>query len=365
MKGAESDGSGNRKSNRTSAKCPISNSVKRLAVMAMAAGVFSALYNTSAIAQDGAAPAGKQVRMVIGFGPGGGYDRWGRNLARFMGRHLPGNPTIVPQNMPGAGSIVALNWLSSVAPKDGSVMAIVARDAPLAPLSGMSQARFDPLKLSWIGTPTKETNVCIVHKDAPVKSVADLLKTEALMGDTGPGTGTHTYPIVLRELLGFKFRLIAGYPSSTDVFIAMERGESHGICESLDSVTGKKPTWIKDKTVTILFQAGDKPDPKIPGVPSIYEFAKNDEELKALRFLYAGQGIGRPFVAPPGVSADVLKTLRDAFNKTMLDKEFLADAEKQQLDVDPETGETLDTLIKEIYATPKDIIEKVGALIKK
>jgi len=244
-------------------------------------------------------------------------------------------------------------------------MAIVARDAPLAPLSGMAQARFDPLQLSWIGTPTTETNVCITYKNSPVKTVADLLKTEALMGDTGPGTGTHTYPIVLRELLGFKFKLIAGYPSSSDVFIAMERGEAHGICESLDSVTGKKPTWIKDGSVNVLFQAGDKLDPKIPGVPSIYDFAKTEEEKKALRFLYAGQGIGRPFVAPPGVSPQVLRTLRDAFNKTMQDEEFKADAAKQQLDLEPQTGEDLERLIKEIYATPKDIIEKVGALIKK
>ncbi len=341
-----------------------SQAAKYAALLALSLASLMPIASLPAQAQDNAAGSGKQVRMVIGFGPGGGYDRWGRNLARFMGKYLPGSPTIVPQNMPGAGSIVALNWLSSVAPKDGSVMAIVARDAPLAPLSGMGQARFDPLKMSWIGTPTKETNVCIVHKDSPIKSVADLSKTEALMGDTGPGTGTHTYPIVLRDLLGFKFRLIAGYPSSTDVFIAMERGETHGICESLDSVTGKKPTWISDKTVTVLFQAGDKPDPKIPGVPSIYDFARNEEERKSLRFLYAGQGIGRPFVAPPGLPADVLKSLRDAFNMTMKDKEFRSESAKQQLDIDPETGEELERLIREIYATPKDIVDKVSALIK-
>lgn len=341
-------------------KLAMSKTFAGIAAIAATAALGGTLLVTPAIAQDG-----KQVRMIIGFGPGGGYDRWGRNLARFIGKHLPGNPTVVPQNMPGAGSIVALNWLSSVAPKDGSVMAIVARDAPLQPLSGMTQARFDPLKLSWIGTPTTETNVCIVNRNAPAQSVAELLKSEVLMGDTGPGTGTHTYPIVLRELLGYKFKLIAGYPSSSDVFIAMERNEAHGICESLDSVTGKKPTWIKDKTVTVLFQAGDKPDPKIPDVPSIYDFAQNEEQKKALRYLYAGQGIGRPFVAPPGVPADVLRTLRDAFNKTMKDPEFIADAHKQQLDVEPRTGEELEALVKEIYSTPKEIIDKVGALIKK
>lgn len=331
-----------------------------LAIVAAAIFAAPAVQPAPAWAQDA-----KQIRMVIGFGPGGGYDRWGRNVARFIGKHLPGNPSVVPQNMPGAGSIVALNWLASVAPRDGSVIAIVARDAPLAPLAGMAQARFDPLKLTWIGTPTTETNVCVVHKSAPAHTIAELRRTQVLMGDTGPGTGTHTYPIVLRELLGFQFKLIAGYPASTDVFIAMERGEAHGICESLDSLITRKPTWIRDKTVTVLFQAGDRIDPKIPDVPSVYEFATTEQQKKALRFLYAGQGIGRPFVAPPGLAGDIARTLREAFNKTMQDAEFIADAQKQQLELSPRTGEELLALAQEIYATPKEIIDSVSALIRK
>ncbi|MGE3246271.1 MAG: Bug family tripartite tricarboxylate transporter substrate binding protein [Beijerinckiaceae bacterium] len=306
----------------------------------------------------------KQVKMVIGFGPGGGYDRWARTIAQYIGNHLPGKPTVVSQNMPGAGSFVALNWLASIAPKDGSVIAAVARDAPLGPLTGNKNARFDTLKLSWIGTPTSETNVCIAHKNAKVKSVEDLMKQELLVADTGPGTGTHVYPIVLREILGMKFKLISGYQSSSTAFLAMERGEVDGICESYDSVGNKKPDWIPNGTVKVLFQAGTAPEPHIKA-PYILDFAKTDEQKKALKFLYAGQGIGRPYVAPPGLPPAILKAMRDAFNATMKDPAFRADAKKQRLDVEPKTGEQLKQLVEEIYATPKDLVAKIGALIKK
>ena len=337
-------------------------SIKALIALACATPVLA---TAPAFAQDPAYYKDKQFRMIIGFGAGGGYDRWGRALARHIGKYLPNGQQLVPQNMPGAGSIVALNHLTSVAPKDGTVMAIVARDAPLAPLMGMKQAQFDPLKISWIGTPTKETNVCIATQKSPVKTYDDLLKTEMLAGDTGPGTGTHVYPTVLREMLGLKFRLIAGYPSSTQVFLAMERGEVHGICESLDSVIAKDPKAIPEKRLHILFQAGLKPDPKIPGVPMIFDLAKTEEQKQALRFLYAGQGIGRPFAAPPGLSPEALKMLRDAFNKTMQDADFQAEAKKLNLDLEPETGETLAGLIRDIYATPKDVVAKVSAMMKK
>lgn len=336
----------------------------RLSAAALALAAWQTSIN-QAHAQNAAYYNGKSFKMIIGFGPGGGYDRWGRTVARHIGRHLPGKPQLVPQNMPGAGSIVALNYMSSVAPKDGTVMGIVARDAPLGPLTGMKQAKFDPLKMSWIGTPAKETNVCIAHKSSPIKTYADLLKTEYLVGDTGPGTGTHVYPTVLRELMGLKFKLIAGYPSSVNVFIAMERGEVHGICESLDSVISKHPTWIADKTLHVLFQAGSAPDPIIPGVPMIFDLAKTEDQKKALRFLYAGQAIGRPFVAPPGLSPEALKMLRDAFNVTMKDAEFLAEAKKLGLDIDAETGESLAKSIRDIYETPKELIAKISGMMKK
>jgi tripartite-type tricarboxylate transporter receptor subunit TctC len=308
--------------------------------------------------------AGKTVQMIIGFGPGGGYDRWGRVVAKHIGKHLPGNPQVVPQNMPGAGSFIAANHIFNVAPKDGTVMGIIARDAPLGPLTGAEGARFDPRRLSWIGTPTTETNVCIAYQTSKVKNVKDLFSQEMILGDTGPGTGTQTYPKALSALLGMKFKLVSGFPSSSDVFLAMERGEVDGICESLDSVISKRPDWIATQKITVLFQGGAAPSPELKGVPFILDLARNEEEKQAMLFLYGGQGIGRPFVAPPDLPPERLKMLRDAFNATMRDPEFIAEAKKEKLDLEPEDGEHLASLIAKMYATPKSVVEKVGNLIK-
>jgi tripartite-type tricarboxylate transporter receptor subunit TctC len=308
--------------------------------------------------------AGKTVQMIIGIGPGGGYDLWARTIARHIGKHLPGNPTVVSQNMPGAGSFAAAAHIYNVAAKDGTVMGIIARDATLGPLTGQDGARFDPVKLSWIGTPATETNVCLIHKNAKVKKAEDLFTTEMIIGDAGSGTGTHSYPKALSSLLGMKFKLIGGYSSSADIFLAMERGEVEGICESLDSVHGKRPDWIEKKTVNLLFQGGTEPNEEIKDVPFILKFAKDEETKKLIEFLYAGQGIGRPFIAPPDLPPGVLKMMRDAFNATMKDPEFIAEVKQRKLELAPETGEYLEALIKKIYATPKPIVDKVGALIK-
>jgi tripartite-type tricarboxylate transporter receptor subunit TctC len=308
--------------------------------------------------------AGKSVQMIIGFGAGGGYDLWGRTVGRHIGRHLPGRPTVIPQNMPGAGSYVAASHIYNVAPKDGTVLGIIARDAALGPLSGATGARFDPVRLSWIGTPTKETNVCIAYHAAQVKTALDLTQKQLIVGDTGPGTGTRSYPKALNELLGMKFKLVGGFPASSDVFLAMERGEVEGICESLDSIKIRRPNWIPDKTISILFQGGAEPNPELKGIPFVRDLARTDEERQAIEFLYAGQGIGRPFVAPPDLPADRLAMLRDAFNATMKDADFLAEAGKSKLDLDPEDGQHLAALIARIYATPKPIVERITSLIK-
>jgi tripartite-type tricarboxylate transporter receptor subunit TctC len=332
---------------------------------ALPLGVLTALAVTPALAQ---APnlAGKNVTMLIGFGPGGGYDLWGRVVARHIGKHLPGNPSVVPQNLPGAGSYNAANNIYNIAPKDGTVMGIIARDAALGPITGATGARFDPTKLTWLGTPTTETNVCIASNSdkVKVKTVDDLYSKELIVGDTGVGTGTHSYPKALNALLGMKFKIIGGFPSSSDVFLAMERGEVDGICESLDSVSGKRPEWLPQKKVTILFQGGEQPNPELKGVPFVNDLAKNADDKTAIEFLYAGQGIGRPFIAPPDMPADRVKMVQDAFSATMKDPDFVADAKKQKLDVEPEDGEHLAALIKKIYATPKPIVDKIGELIK-
>jgi tripartite-type tricarboxylate transporter receptor subunit TctC len=325
---------------------------------------LTCLRGAPALAQAGPSLAGKNVQMLIGFGAGGGYDLWGRVVARHIGKHLPGNPAVVPQNMPGAGSFVAANNIYNLAPKDGSVMGIIARDAALGPITGAVGARFDPTKITWLGTPTTETNVCIANSTAKVKTLQDLYSKELIVGDTGVGTGTHSYPKALNALLGMKFKIIAGFPSSSDVFLAMERGEVDGICESLDSVSGKRPDWIPNRKVTILFQGGAAPNPQLKDVPFVADLAHSPEDRLAIEFLYAGQGIGRPFVAPPDLPADRLKMVRDAFRETMRDPEFIEDAKRNMLDVEPEDGEHLAALIQKIYATPKPIVDKIGELIK-
>jgi tripartite-type tricarboxylate transporter receptor subunit TctC len=308
--------------------------------------------------------AGKTVSLIIGFGSGGGYDMWGRMVARHIGKHLPGKPNVVPQNMPGAGSFVAASHIYNAAPKDGTVLGIIARDAALGPLTGAPGARYDATKLSWIGTPTVETNVCIAYRTAQVKTAQDLFVTPLIVADTGPGTGTRTFPKVLSAELGMKFKIVGGFRSSADVFLAMERGEVEGFCESLDSIKSRRPNWLPDKTAVILFQGGVKRHHDVKGVPVVIELAKTAEQRQLIEFLYAGQDIGRPFVAPPDLPPERLKMLRDAFDATMKDAEFADEVKKAKFELEPANGVQLTGLIGKIYATPKSIVDKVAELIK-
>ena len=308
--------------------------------------------------------AGKTVTLIIGLGAGSGYTAWGRVVARHLGKHLPGNPAVVAQNMPGAGSLNAANHIYAIAPKDGTVLGLIARDAPLASLAGVPGARFDPLKISWVGTPTVETNVCVSTENARVKSFDELHKQELMVGATGAGSGTYAYPKVLNGVLGTKFKQISGFPASSDVLLAMERGEVEGICESFDSIVTRRPDWIEKQKVHVLFQGGAEPNPRLQRVPFILDLAANADEKQALEFLYASQGIGRPFVAPPGLPPERLKMLRDAFDATMKDPDFLREAKTQMFDIEPEDGAHLEALIRNIYATPKPVVARVAELIK-
>lgn len=321
---------------------------------------------TSSLATEKPTLAGQNVSMIIGIGVGGGYDAWGRMLASHIGRHLPGNPTIVPRNMPGGGSIVATNYIYNVAPKDGTAIAIITRDAILAPISGVASVKFDPKKISWLGTPTGETSVCISFngKDTQVKSVADLYQSELIVGSTGPGSGSYSYPTALKSLLGLKFKIVSGYPSSSNIFLSIERGELGGICESFASINRKKPTWISDKTVNVLFQGGVNPLPELKGVPTVFDLANTPETRQAVEFLYAGQKLGRPFLAPPDLSPAVLTMLRDAFDATMKDPLFVAEVRKTGDDLDPLSGSRLAAVITEIYNTPQSTVERIKDLIK-
>jgi tripartite-type tricarboxylate transporter receptor subunit TctC len=307
---------------------------------------------------------GKIVTMYIGFGPGGGYDLWARVVARHIGAHLPGHPTVTPENLQGAGSYRAANFIYNVAPKDGTAMALIARDAVLGPLTGAVGAQFDATKFTWLGTPAIETNVCIAYRTAAVKTFDDLTKKELVVGDNGPGTGTHSYPLALNAILGTKFKIVGGYPSSAEVFLAMERGEVAGICESLDSIKNRRPDWIPNGTIALLFQGGIKPNAELKDVPFVVDLAQKPEDKQAIEFLYVGQGIGRPFIAPPGLPPERQKMLQDAFSATLKDPDFLSETEHYHLALDPESGEELEALVKKAYATPKPVIDRIAKLIQ-
>ncbi len=326
--------------------------------------VLLVLLAATTAARTQASFAGKMVTMYIGFGPGGGYDLWARVVARHIGAHLPGHPTVTPENLQGAGSFRAANFIYNVAPKDGTAMALIARDAVLGPLTGAVGAQFDATKFSWLGTPAIETNICIAYNTAAVKTFDDLTRTELVVGDNGPGTGTHSYPLALNAILGTKFKIVGGYPSSADVFLAMERGEVQGICESLDSVKNRRPDWIPNGTISVLFQGGIRPNPELKNVPFVVDLAQQPDDKQAIEFLYVGQGIGRPFVAPPGLPPDRLKMLRDAFSATLKDADFLAETAHYHLTLDPEDGEQLEALVNKAYATPKPVIDRIAKLIR-
>jgi tripartite-type tricarboxylate transporter receptor subunit TctC len=336
---------------------------RSLAAGLLAAGGLALASAGSAAAQT-AEPLAKSIALIIGLGPGGNYDLWARTLSHHYGKHLPGNPAVVPQYMPGAGSYIAAGHVAKIAPRDGSVIALISRDAVLGPLTGTGGAAFDARALSWLGTPTTETNVCIAYRGAQVATAQDLLSKQLIVADTGPGTGTRTYPKVLGALLGMKFKIVGGFRSSADVFLALERGEVEGFCESLDSVRNRRPDWIPTGTVKVLFQGGAAPHRDLPGVPFIPDLARNAAERQIIEFLYAGQGIGRPFIAPPALAPERLKLLREAFDATMRDPDFVAEATKSGLAVEPVGGAQLAALVERIYATPPAIVDKVAAMMK-
>ncbi len=318
---------------------------------------------SAVLAQSSGYYAGKSVTFVIGAGVGGGYDLWGRTVARHINKYLPGNPVMVPQNMPAGGGIGASNYMYSVAPRDGTAFGISTRESPLAPIIGSSGARYDSTKMSYLGTPTTESNVCIARATLGFKSYKDLYDKTLIVGDTGAGTGTHIFPAALNGLFGMKFKLITGFPSSADVFLAIERNEVDGICESYDSVNDKRPDWLPSGKMQVLLQGGAEPNPHLKDVPFIMELARNEQDKEKLRFLYAGQGIGRPFIAPPDLPPERLQVLRDAFDSTMKDPEFLAEAKKVKLHVEPVSGKDLQSLISELAKTPANIREEIGKYV--
>jgi tripartite-type tricarboxylate transporter receptor subunit TctC len=334
----------------------------RVAAAALAALVVSGVASAPAFAQsDADFYKGKTVYLYIGEAAGGDYDTWGRVVAQHIKDHLPGEPTIVPQNVEGAGGMTAINRIANVAPKDGTVFGDVNRGLPFEPLLGGKGALFDPRKLNWIGSPELDVIVCTARKDAAVQTLADLKTKELIVGATGTGADTLTYPQFLQGLLDLKFKIIKGFPGSGPILLAVERGEVQGLCNSYVSVS--RQALFKEGKLNILFQGAEKPDPRLPNVPTPFALAKTDADKQALRLFLARAAVGRPFVAPGGVPADRIAVLRKAFDDTMKDPAFVADTKKAKLNVSPITGQQIADVIADVYKTPQPVIEHTKQLM--
>jgi tripartite-type tricarboxylate transporter receptor subunit TctC len=336
-------------------------------------GVFMAVFGSAAAlmpqaarAQDPAAfYAGKSVELDIGYSVGGGYDLYGRLLARHLGKHIPGNPTILPKNMEGAGSLRLANYLYMAAPRDGTVIGTVARGIAFDPLLNESGAQYDATKLSWLGSANNEVSVCVALKSAGVTSFDQLYQRPLTIGSTGIADDTYQFPAVVNAVLGTKFKIVTGYPGGNDVSLAIERGEVDGRCGwSWSSVITTRPAWVAEKKIVVLVQMSLAKHPDLQDVPTIMDLAKTDEERQIFKLIFSRQIMGRPFLAPPSLPPERLAALRKAFDDTMADKEFLADAAKNNIEINPVSGAQIQTMIKEGYETPPDVVKKAGVALK-
>jgi tripartite-type tricarboxylate transporter receptor subunit TctC len=305
--------------------------------------------------------AGKTIDLVIGYPPAGSNDTYARLLARHLGRHVPGNPNVVPKNMPGAGSFQALGNIYNVAPKDGSVIGIGAPTAPLDEKLGTQGVRFKTAEFNWIGRIDSLINIVFMWKTSPVKTVADAQRIESTLSGTGAGSTVSVYPTVMNNVLKTKFKLIMGYRGSNEAQLAVERGEVEGHSTSWTAVKVAHPDWLPSKSITILVQFGLNRHPELPDVPTVVELARNDEERAILRAVMNATEVGTAFFTTPGVPADRVAALRRAFDATMKDPEFLDEARRTKLTVNPITGEELQKLVVEVSNLSPDLLDKVRA----
>jgi len=334
----------------------------RAAVAAAILGVLPAAGRAQSVADF---YRGRTVEVYVGYSTGGGYDIYARMLARHMGRFIPGNPTLLPKNMEGAGSLRLANWLANAAPKDGSVFGTIGRGTAFDPILGQPGAQFKATDFNWLGSMNHEVSICAAWADSGVTTFHDLLNKELLVGAVSANDDTMQFAKVLTAVLGAKFRIVSGYPGGNDVVLAMERGEVKGRCGwSWSSVIAAHPTWLKEKKINILVQFALAKHPDLPDVPLVIDLAKNDEDRQMLRLIFARQVMGRPFIAPPGVPRERVEALRTAFMATMADKDFLADAAKARLEIAPVAGDKVQALVKETYATPAAIAQRAAAALK-
>jgi tripartite-type tricarboxylate transporter receptor subunit TctC len=302
---------------------------------------------------------GKSVNLVIGYAPGGGYDLYARTLGRHIGRHIPGRPNIVVQNMPGAGSIKAANFLYTIAPKDGTTFGGFARGAVIDPLLGRGEgAQYDVRKFGWLGSISNEVGVCAFRSGVGIKSFADMRTKPFVIGATGAGADSDVFPTVLRKMFKLPVKLVAGYVSAAEVVVAIKRNEVDGRCGwSWSSLMSWNRDLYESKQIDVVLQLAAKKIDELSHVPLITDLAETDNQKTALKLIVSRQTMARPYVAPPGIPADRLAALRAAFEATMKDPAFLAEAKKQDLEVLPVFGAEADALIRDVYATPPEIVK--------
>lgn len=306
----------------------------------------------------------KSIRLIIGTDAGGGYDFSARLVASHIARSIPGAPQIILQNMPGADSLVAGNYIYNAAPQDGSVVGALVQTLPQLQLFGDNNVKFDASKFQWLGTPSSSVSVLAVWHTAPVKTFADTLTTPVILGASGQVGLDFNIPTMLNAVLGTKFKVVSGYKGGNEIDLAIDRGEVFG--RGGQNWAGWKvtrPDWIKDKKLNFLVQIGIVPAKDLPGVPMVTEFAKTDEQKAILRLFASTVSIGRPLVFGPGVPADRVAILRAAFAKTMSDPGFLADAEKTRYDVSPILGNDLQDIVVQLMATPADVAAKARGAV--
>jgi len=333
-----------------------------LLIGAYAAGLASPL---AALAQP-ADGIDRPITIYVAGTAGGGIDLFGRLVARHIGRHIAGNPTVTVQDMPGAGGIRAANFLAQQAPRDGTAMTTFAGGPILEPLIGTRNAGYDMSQFTWIGALTKDVGLCLSWGPSPFKTIDDARNQEMVVAGTGAGSDTDTWPVILNDVLGTKFKVVTGYLGSQETILAVERGEVHGRCVfSLSALKTAKPDWLRDKKVNVLLQVALEKSAELPDVPLIFDLVTKPEDRQMLEMLVGPTAMARPFAAPPGLPEAKANLLRRAFDATMKDAEFLSEAHKMQADISPTSGEDVQKIVGNIYVTPRPVIERAKKLFAK
>lgn len=332
-------------------------------VMAAAVGLGATLAGNGVLAQP-AFFAGKTIEIWIGADVGGGYDTNARLVARYIPEHIAGKPTLLPKNMPGGGSLRAANAVYNAAPKDGTVIGAPSRSVMTMPLLGVEAAKLDVTKALWVGSVASEDSTCVAWSTTGIKTLADAQNKKLIVGTSGPGSSTHTYALLIQNLFDAKFHLITGYPGGKETQIALERGEVEGTCGSYSSLKTQKPEWVREKKVNFLVLIGANRDPELPDVPTVLELSTTDEQRNLLKIVLAPQTAGRPLFLPPDVPADRVTILRRAFDATMKDQRFVADAKKIGLEVNPITGEQIQKIAQDVYGLPREVVAKAKTYLE-